>query len=190
MKVDEVYGRLFVISGPSAVGKSTVAQEILKLNKKISRVVTCTTRKIRSGETNGVDYNFMSVDEFLKRKSNDEFIECSNVYGNYYGILLASILEKISEKGSAALLVINWEGFLKIKKAIPEKVYGIFLIPPSMSELENRMRKRSTESEEDIKKRMDAAAEDMSHEKEFDISVKNVSIDQASKEILEIISSV
>lgn len=190
MKVNSIQGHLFVISGPSAVGKSTVAEKVLNLNKNINRVVTCTTRKIRENETDGIDYNFMSVDEFLKKESNNEFIEHSTVYGNHYGILFSSILEKIYAKNSVAVLVINWEGFLKIKKAIPEKVYGIFLLPPTMEELEIRMRNRHTESEKDMHNRITAAIEDIVHANAFDISIKNFTVNDTAKEILEFINSI
>lgn len=175
-------GFLFVISGPSAVGKTTVANELLQREIGLQRVITCTTRAKREGEVDGVDYFFMTKDEFLQRAENGEFAENSEVYGNYYGILLSSIKEKI-EQGINTLLVINWEGFLKIKKTFGENVIGFFLVPPSLNELETRIRVRGTDTEDVIKQRMDMIAEDMKHKDEFDFCVKNVKIANTVSEI-------
>ena len=181
-------GFLFVISGPSAVGKTTVANELLKREIGLQRVITCTTRAKREGELDGVDYFFMTKDEFLQRAENGEFAENSEVYGNYYGILLSTIKEKI-ERGINTLLVINWEGFLKIKKLFGNKVVGFFLIPPSLNDLETRIRARGTDTEDVIKRRMDMIAEDMKHKDEFDFCVKNIKIADAASEIIAKIAS-
>lgn len=190
MEVNDIHGHLFVISGPSAVGKTTVANKILELDEKICRVVTCTTRATRKNEIDGIDYNFMSMEEFTTRKNNGEFVEYSNIYGNYYGILFSSIFDKIKHKGNCVILVINWEGFLKIKKIIFKNLFGFFLLPPTIKELESRIRNRSTESEKEIKKRIDTALEDISHAHEFDTSIKNINIINTAHDILQIINSI
>lgn len=196
-------GLLFAISGPSGVGKTTIANEILvrtsstffhsdskqvkphcKKTLNLSRVVTCTTRLQRDGEKNGVDYFFLKKEEFLKHKAAGDFIESSEVYGNYYGILVETILKGI-DNGNNSLLVINWEGFRKIKQKFSNKVIGFFLVPPSLKDLEMRIRSRETDSEETIRSRMKMAKEDITHKNEFDFCIENVKVDETSRIIIE-----
>jgi guanylate kinase len=177
------HGFLFVISGPSAVGKSTIADEILKIDRSIGKIVTCTTRKIRSTEIDGIDYNFMNKEDFFLYKSRGDFVESSEVYGNYYGVLLSSITKKV-ENENDSLLVINWEGFLKIKKAIGKNVVGFFLTPPSIEALEERIKSRATDSEEVILQRLKMANEDMRHRFEYDFCVENSDIKKTTDDIL------
>lgn len=165
-------GTLFVISGPSAVGKTSVANALLAKYRSLQRVITCTTRVPRGSEVSNIDYIFMSKNEFIRRRT--DFIEYSEVYGNYYGVLLSSITD-ITDTGKHALLVINWEGYLKIKEKI-QNVIGFFLLPPNADVLEQRIRGRAADSEETIQKRLRLNAEDMSHAKEFDYRVFNHTI--------------
>ena len=176
-------GNLFIISGPSAVGKTTVTNEILKITNNIARVVTCTTRSIREGEVDGLDYNFIHLDKFKQLINEDKFVEYSIVYGNYYGVLLFEIAEKI-QSNESSLLVMNWEGFRKIKKVFPENVFGFFLLPPTMDDLETRIRMRGANSEETIANRMNAAIEDISHADEFDFLIENADISKTVDDIL------
>lgn len=182
-------GFLFVISGPSAVGKTSVANEILKREKKLSRIITCTTREIRKGEVDGADYYFIGMDEFLRHKDNGDFAEYAEVYGNYYGVLLPTIKERI-DNSLNSLLVINWEGYLKIKETFGKQVIGFFLTPPSISDLEKRIRSRGTDSEEVIKRRMQMIAEDMQHRGEFEFCMENAKIAETALNILGTINSV
>ena len=182
-------GYLFVISGPSAVGKTTVVECLLERSRQISRVITCTTRNIRNGEQDGVDYIFLSKNEFLRKVNNNEFVEFSEVYGNNYGVLLKSIKDSM-ENHIASILTINWEGYLKIKEAIKKNVIGIFINPPSLKELENRIRGRGSDDEETIKKRLDAAQLDMSFAKKYDFVIENHEIQRTSDDIFEIISKI
>ncbi len=182
-------GHLFVISGPSAVGKTSVVRYLLDKNPQLSRVITCTTRSIRENEQDGVDYIFLSKEDFRKRIENNEFAEFSEVYENYYGVLLASIQESMS-KNKISVLVINWEGFQKVKRVIAENITGIFINPPSIEELEKRLRSRNTENEGDIQKRLLTARLDIAHSNEYDFSVENREIPQAANDIFDIISKV
>jgi len=182
-------GHLFVISGPSAVGKTTIVRYLLDKKPELSRVVTCTTRAIREGEQDGVDYIFLSKEDFRKKIENNEFAEFSEVYENYYGVLLASIQESM-KKNEISILVINWEGFQKVKRFVTENVTGIFINPPSIEELERRLRLRNTEDEGDIQKRLLTARLDIAHSNEYDFSVENKEIPQTAKDIFEIISKV
>lgn len=176
-------GFLFVISGPSAVGKTVVAAEIFKKNSLISKVVTYTTRARRNTERDGVDYHFISKEKFLELEHNGEFIESSLVYDNYYGVRLSSLSEAM-EQGRDSLLLINWEGFQKIKRKITSNVFGFFLTT-DIKELERRIRIRATDSEEVIQNRLKMAAEDMRHKDEFDFCLENVEIQDTALKILK-----
>ena len=182
-------GCLFVISGPSGVGKTTVVNQILQKDASVARVITCTSRKIRPGEKSGEDYIFLTTGSFLKKIAAGDFAEFSEVYGNYYGVLIESIQESMKNQ-KISILNVNWEGFSKIKNVIGEKVYGVFLTPPSEEELENRLRSRATDSEEVIQRRLAEAKEDMSHASEYNFVVENKDIDKAVDDILKIFKEV
>ncbi len=178
-------GFIFIISGPSAVGKSSIVDEILRIKKiSLQKIVTYTTRAIRHNEIDGIDYNFMNMDAFLYHQSRGDFIESSEIYGNYYGIMLSTISEEI-DKGNNLLVVINWEGYLKIKKIFNKNVFGFFITPPSFQDLENRIRTRSTDSEDTIKHRLEMANEDMQYQHEFDFCFENIKISETANKILQ-----
>ncbi|MDR2067421.1 MAG: guanylate kinase [Holosporaceae bacterium] len=178
------YGRLFVISGPSAVGKTSTINEILKRNKSLQQIVTCTTRQQRKTEQSGLDYFFMTNEEFFTHKKNGDFIECSEIYGNSYGILLAHVKEKLDNEKDA-LLAANWEGFLKIKKALDSNVYGFFLIPSSLKDLELRIKSRGTELQSVLDRRLELAREDMKHSDIFNFCFENSSLAKTADNILK-----
>lgn len=180
-------GTLFVVSGPSAVGKSTVVESVLRINPKLIRVITCTSRVPRKGEENGRDYIFLDKNDFLQRIQNNEFIEFSEVYGNYYGVLLSEI-RKITDSGQNAVLVINWEGFQKIKQVISSPVIGIFINPPSLKALEERIKGRNTDSQEVINHRLSLARNDMKHADIYDKRVVNRDIEETAQQIVEYIN--
>lgn len=180
-------GSLFVVSGPSAVGKTSVAESVLsRMGDTVRRVITCTTRAPRGAEKNGVDYIFMSIEDFVSKTQRGEFVEYSKVYDNYYGVLFCTINE-ILDSGRDALLVMNWEGFRKIKKKMPERAVGIFILPPSIETLEERIRSRGCDSEETIQKRLKMNAEDMLHADEFDHKVVNNRLEDAVSEVIRFI---
>jgi guanylate kinase len=180
---------LFVISGPSGVGKNSVVNEILKKAPSISRIITCTTRKIRGSEQHGVDYLFLGKGDFLSEIGKGNLIEFSEVYGNYYGVTFSSIDEKVSN-GKDAILVVNYDGFLKIKKIIKENVYGIYILPPSIEDLEARIKSRGEDSPEEIAKRLSLAQQDMEKAKFYDFCFKNSDIIATAENILETINSI
>ncbi|MDR1362050.1 MAG: guanylate kinase [Holosporaceae bacterium] len=180
-------GFLFVISGPSAVGKTSVAKEIFERCSSLERIITCTTRAPRAGESDGVDYFFMSREIFAERALNGEFVESSEVYGNSYGVLFSSVQEKING-GHNSVLVLNWEGFLKIKKVFPDAVCGFFIVPPSLEVLRERIQNRNSDSPDDVARRLKTAQDDMSHQEKFDYCCENREISSTADQILAIIA--
>jgi guanylate kinase len=180
---------LFVVSGPSAVGKSSVVGEILKNDKTMDRIVTCTTREKRKSERHGDDYFFFKKEDFLAEIEKGNLVEFSEVYGNYYGVMFSSIEKKITN-GEDAILIINWDGFLKIKNVFGESVCGIFILPPSIEVLEERIKKRGEDSPEAIARRINMAREDIDMSKFYDFCFENSDITATAKSILEKINYV
>lgn len=180
---------LFVISGPSAVGKTSVLRELLLLDSSIKKITTCTTRLPRNSEQNGIDYFFLSHDEFKQGILTNDFIEYSEVYGNFYGVKLSTINTSIKNH-SNCILTLNWEGFSKLKNSLIDvNVFGFFLIPPSIEELERRISSRNTD-DSDNKKRLAAAKEDISHANLLDFVVENKNISSTAQIIFDKIRSI
>lgn len=168
-------GLLIVLSGPSGTGKGTVCKALLKKRKDISLSVSCTTRKPRPGETDGVSYFFKSREEFESLIKQNEFLEYADVFSNYYGTPKSFVDAEI-EQGKDVLLEIDVQGALKVKAAYPQGVY-IFLVPPSMEELENRIRSRGTETAEQIEVRLGKASAEMKLMRKYDYRIVNENVD-------------
>ncbi|WP_035143016.1 guanylate kinase [Schnuerera ultunensis] len=170
-------GFLLVISGPSGCGKGTICKKILERNEKLVFSVSATTRMPRRGEIDGVNYFFINEERFNKMVEKDEFLEYANVHGNLYGTPKKFVLEQI-EKGEIVILEIDVQGALQVKESYPEAVF-IFLLPPSMSELKNRIKKRGTETDKDIDIRLKNAFEELKFIDEYDYIVINDKIEEA-----------
>ncbi len=161
-----------VISGPSGVGKTTLCDNIRAALPSVSRVLTCTTRKPRDGELDGVDYYFLGEDEFLGRVENGEFLEHAVVHENHYGVLKSELRAKLAE-GSDVLLNIDVQGAVTIRDAaagdpiLNEALLTVFLCPASLGELEQRLRGRSTDSDEIIANRLAIARDEMDQAEKF-----------------------
>jgi guanylate kinase len=164
-------GLLFVLSSPSGAGKSTIARMLLAADDHISLSVSATTRPIREGEVNGRDYHFVSDDEFQEMVARGEFLEWAHVFGRRYGTLTAEVRKTI-EAGCDVLLDIDWQGTQQLKQVDPD-IVRVFILPPSMAELERRLRSRGTDSDEVISGRMDRAAAEISHWAEYDYVLIN-----------------
>ncbi len=174
---------LFVLSGPSGVGKGTVAK-ILSQKNGVALSISCTTRLPREGEKNGREYFFISKEEFLKKVSDGGFIEFSEHFGNYYGTPKDFVLKNLEEKD--VLLEIDVNGGLTVKKNFPEAVL-IMLVPPSRDEILNRLVKRNTESIEKIEQRMDRIDYELGKEDLYDYVVVNDRVEEAVNKIEEIL---
>ncbi len=179
-------GELFILSSPAGGGKTTISEILIKELPNLKRVITCTTRKPRPDEKDGVDYYFLTKEEFERRIKKGEFLEYAVVHGNYYGTPKKEVEEELN-KGYDLLLVIDVQGMRQIKKNRKE-VVTIFLLPPSIEELIKRMEKRG-DSEEDIKRRMETAKKEIPAWKEYDFVVINDKIHKAKEDIKYIILS-
>ena len=164
-------GLLFVLSSPSGAGKSTIAKMILEADDGIGLSVSATTRPIRPGEVDGEDYHFVSNDEFEQMVANGRFLEWAHVFGHRYGTLKSEVIKQI-ENGRDVLLDIDWQGTQQLKQVDPD-IVRVFILPPSMDELERRLRTRKTDSDQVIAGRMARAAAEISHWAEYDYVLIN-----------------
>jgi len=180
---------LIVLSGPSGVGKDAVLDGIKRRGYPLHYAVTATTRPRRRRETNGVDYHFVSKAEFEKMIEKGELLEWANVYGNLYGVP-KSELQQAMDKGRDVIVKVDIQGAATIKKTIPQAVF-IFLAPPSLEDLEKRLKQRKTESGIDLEVRMKAAEKEMNSLSMFDYVVVNHrdGIEQAISQIESIITA-
>jgi len=177
---------LFVFSAPSGTGKTTVVNMILKEVERVRRVVTATTRQKREGEVEGVDYIFLSVEEFERGIREGKFLEYAKVYGNYYGTPKDQVL-KNEEEGFDSILVIDVQGAKTVKKNYPESIL-IFLLPPSMEELNRRLLTRGFR-DENLEERIKTAQWEISCAKHFDYIVVNEFLDETLQALKNIILS-
>lgn len=164
-------GCLIVVSGASGTGKGTVCAELLKKRPSLRYSISATTRNPRNGEKNGVQYFFHTRESFEKLIADGGLLEWADVYGNYYGTPKAPV-EKFLSEGQDILLEIDTQGALNVMEKMPEGIY-VFLLPPSMEELERRLRSRGTDSEEVILRRLDSARGEVSLAKKYRYVVVN-----------------
>jgi len=178
-------GLLFVLSGPSGVGKNTVLDELFKNFDGVSYSVSATTREKRKGEVEGTDYFFISEEKFEKIKENDSFIESALVHGHHYGTPKKFVDQKL-EAGEDIILEIDTQGAKQVREKYPKAVY-IFLLPPSLEELENRLDKRGSESNKSKNVRLKNARKELKEVHNYDYEVINDSLADAVREIKKII---
>jgi guanylate kinase len=170
-------GLLLIVSAPSGAGKTTLVRALLKADPTIRLSISYTTRQPRPVEVNGKDYHFVSKDEFADMTNRGEFLESAEVYGNYYGTSETWIEREISA-GRDILLEIDWQGAAQVRRRFPEAL-SIFVLPPSLQALRNRLMNRALDNADVIEKRLAAAAEDVSHGVEFDYIIVNDNFDEA-----------
>ena len=178
--------KLIIFAAPSGAGKSSLIKKIIEISEeKLELSVSATTRVPRKGEIHGKDYFFISDNEFNELKDKDAFIECANVHGNQYGTLKSFVHEKM-EEGISVILDIDVQGFAQIRETIEDMV-SIFIIPPSLDELKNRLISRGLDTNDAIEKRLLNALEELKHAELFDYIVLNDSFDNAIDQLSSII---
>ena len=183
-------GKLFVISAPSGSGKTTLCEALIRSprgRRNLVRSISATTRKPRRGEHQGKDYFFISKREFLKKRKAGQFLEWAKVLDSFYGTP-RDFVEKHINQGSDVLLSIDVQGALKVKRKAKRAVL-IFILPPSLRELERRLKRRSTEGKAEITKRLNLAREEMSFMKEYNYVVLNDKIEHALTRLKEVVRS-
>lgn len=177
-------GIIFIVSGPAGAGKGTVVKEVVKKDG-IELSISATTRKPRGKEQDGIEYHFMTREQFSSMIDDDGFFEYAEYCGNFYGSPKKPVVDWVNQ-GKDVILEIEVQGCEKVKKILPDSV-SIFVVPPSMEILEKRLRGRNTETEEVIKKRMERAVEELKKSSEYDYVVVNDEIENCANEILSII---
>ena len=178
-------GALVVISGPSGCGKGTICRDLLRKNQDYLISTSVTTRQARKGEVDGRDYYFITEEDHRRMVENDELLEYAKVHNNYYGTPKKKVIDQV-DKGKVVILEIDVQGALQVKKKHPE-VITIFVLPPSMEELERRIVDRNTETEAQIEKRMSNAYKEIALVEEYDYFVVNDDLDKAITDIRAIL---
>jgi guanylate kinase len=178
-------GRLYVVSAPSGAGKTSLVKALMEREPRIRFSVSYTTRKPRPNEVPGRDYHFVTMERFAEMAGRDEFLEHAQVFDNCYGTGVRAVQEALAN-GEQLLLEIDWQGARQVRARLPE-ARSIFILPPSRSSLEQRLRARSTDSEAVIERRLRDAAEDLGHWNEFDYVVINDRFEQALVDLRAII---
>ena len=180
-------GRLFVITAPSGAGKTSLVDALLREDPTLKISVSYTTRSPRPGEKNGVDYHFVGDATFLAMRSRSEFLESAEVHGYRYGTSKKVILDALA-RGEDLILEIDWQGAHQVRALYPDCV-GIFILPPSIEELERRMRLRGQDSDAVIRRRLEAAREELMHAGEFKYAIINKDFDTARRELAKVIDA-
>ena len=178
-------GKLFIFSAPSGSGKTTIVRRLLNKNIGLEFSVSATNRPKRKNETDGKDYYFLSTDDFKKKIAKDKFVEWEEVYKNRFYGTLKNELQRIWNKGKHVVFDVDVIGGLNIKREYPIKALSIFVMSPSIKVLEQRLRNRSTDSNEDIETRVAKAKKELEYANHFDLTILNNDLEQAVNEAKE-----
>ena len=187
-------GILFLLSGPSGVGKTTVCRRLLEADRALTRVVTCTTRPPRLGETDGIDYHFLDRRQYESRIAEEAFLENAMVYGNGYGTLKSEVVARI-DRGQDVLLSIDVKGAAQLRERaltepiISRSLISVFLTPPSLDELERRLRQRRSDSALAIAQRLAAAEQELKRSRDFDFLVISDTMEEDSRRMQVILEA-
>jgi len=180
-------GSLFMVAAPSGAGKSTLVNALLAKEPGIQLSISYTTRAPRPGEVDGQQYHFTSISDFINRKNNNEFLECAEVHGHYYGTSRI-LLNQTIQTGADMLLEIDWQGAHQVKAQFPHAV-AIFILPPSIEALEQRLKKRGQDSAQVITRRLLAAGGEIAHVPEFEYVIINDQFEVALSELVAIVKA-
>ena len=182
-------GVLVILSSPSGAGKTSIARALVEENKNFLFSVSATTRKSRPGEVNGREYHFLTVNEFRERIYDGQFLEHAKVFGNLYGTPLEPVIESIND-GKDLIFDVDWQGGKQIRSSSLSKfVISIFILPPSIKALQERLMKRAQDSSETVKDRMTKSIGEIMHWKEYDYVIVNNDFEQTLHEVKSIITS-
>ncbi len=182
-------GILVILSSPSGAGKTSIARALVEENKNFSFSVSATTRKSRPGEVNGREYHFLTVNEFEERVDNGQYLEHAKVFGNLYGTPLQPVLESINN-GKDLIFDVDWQGGKQIRgSSLSKFVVSIFILPPSIKALQERLMKRAQDSSDTVKDRMRKSIGEIMHWKEYDYVIVNSNFEQTLHEVKSIITS-
>ena len=182
-------GILVILSSPSGAGKTSIARALVKGNENFLFSVSATTRKSRPGEVNGREYDFLTVDQFRQKIKEGQFLEHAKVFGNLYGTPLQAVRDSISQ-GKSVVFDVDWQGGKQIRSSsLSEFVISIFILPPSIKELHDRLMNRAQDSSETVKDRMKKSIDEIMHWKEYDYVIVNRDFDKTLREVESIITS-
>jgi guanylate kinase len=182
-------GVLVILSSPSGAGKTSIARALVEENKNFLFSVSATTRKSRPGEVNGKEYHFLTVDEFREKINDGQFLEYAKVFGNLYGTPLEPVMESIND-GKDLIFDVDWQGGKQIRSSSLSKfVISIFILPPSIKALQERLMERAQDSSETVKDRMTKSIGEIMHWKEYDYVIVNNNFEQTLQEVKAIITS-
>lgn len=179
-------GLMLVLSSPSGAGKTTISRRLLEAEPELKMSISVTTRKMRPAEVNGIDYHFVDHAKFDAMIANNEFLEYAEVFGNKYGTPAAPVFKAINGGGDV-LFDIDWQGTEQLENKAPDDVVSVFILPPDMKELEDRLRRRAQDPEEVIQKRMSKAAEEISHWNVYDYVFVNHNIEESVEHVQAIL---
>jgi len=181
----QVTGTIYIVVAPSGAGKTSLVTALIEAEPTVGLSVSHTTRPPRAGEVEGKHYHFVSQEAFKTMIANGDFLEYAEVYGNYYGTSCGAIRSRLAE-GRDILLEIDWQGARQVRQAFPEAV-GIFIVPPSIEELERRLRGRATDTDEVIRRRLASARAEIGMVSEYDYLVINEQFERARLDLISIV---
>jgi guanylate kinase len=181
-------GLMLVLSSPSGAGKSSISRQLLEADDNLHLSVSATSRKRRPGEVEGVDYSFVSNEDFQLMINRDDFFEYAKVFDHYYGTPKAPVDAQLS-RGRDVLFDIDWQGTQQLKAKARDDLVSVFILPPSIAELERRLNKRGQDSSETVARRMSEAASEMSHYPEYDYIIVNYDLGESVKMVQSILAA-